>query len=332
MSPDEELEFRQFVFTDKEGFKETYKLCFDIDVSEEYLNWKYRDNPAGEVVAFAAFSGETMAAFYGVIPETYLVNGEPKRVYQSMDTMTHPNFQRRGLFGKLAKMTYDKIVEIEGELKLVGIPGTTSYPGFVKKLSWMDIHQFKYTFCQKHLFKAVGLFGRTAKIEFKPVTEMTDSLAEFLDNRKISDKPIQPSVSSAFFDWRVFKNTNKKFDVLEIIDNGKTVGVCVYTMPETDRCFINFLTFSDDKMFADYTKTVVGHLFELTNSSFIYNWEAINPALHKALKKVGFITNPLDSGMFSYRVPFIVRAEPDVVEGLNWYDVNNYDVQQLMQD
>lgn len=332
MSTNEDLEFRQFIFADKEGFKKTYKLCFDIDVSEEYLTWKYRDNPAGEVVAYAAFAGDTMAAFYGVIPEIYLVNGKQTRVYQSMDTMTHPDFQRRGLFGKLAKMTYDKIAEIEGELKLVGIPGTTSYPGFVKKLSWMDIHQFKYAFCQKHLYKAVGLFGKSAKIEFKPLAAMTNSLAEFLDNRKISEKPIQPSVSADFFDWRVFRNTNKKFDVLEILDDGRTVGVCVYTMPETDRCFVNFLTFSDDKMFAEYTKTVIGYLFEITNSSFVYNWEAINPAFHKALRKIGFITNPIDSGMFSYRVPLIIRAEPNVVDGIDWYDVNNYDVQQLMQD
>ena len=148
MSNTEELEFRQFAFTDKEGFKETYKLCFDIDVSEEYLNWKYQSNPAGEVVAFAAFDGDTMAAFYGVIPETYLFNGKPKRIYQSMDTMTHPNYQRRGLFGKLANLTYNRIAEIENELKIVGIAGSSSYPGFVKKLNWTDIHQFKYAFCQ----------------------------------------------------------------------------------------------------------------------------------------------------------------------------------------
>lgn len=332
MSPSEELEYRQFAFTDKNGFIETYRLCFDVDVSEAYLNWKYRSNPAGEAVAFAAFDGETMAAFYGVIPETYLVNSTPKRIYQSMDTMTHPNYQRRGLFGKLAKMTYDRVAEIEGELKLVGIPGTTSYPGFVKKLSWMDIHQFKYTFCQKHIFKASGFFSRTAKIEIKPITAMTDSLAEFLDNRQISAKPIQPSVSSAFFDWRVFKNTNKKFDVVEIIDGDKTVGACVYTTPETDRCFINFLAFTEEKMFAEDTRAVIGYLFDKTGASYIFTWEPITDEFHKALKKNGFITNPFDKGMFSYRIPLIIRAEPDVIDGLNWLNVVNYDVQPLMQD
>jgi hypothetical protein len=332
MADNSELEFRKFTLEDTESLRDTYKLCFDTDVDDRYFQWKYVDNPAGEVVAFVAVDGKTIAAFYGVLPETYMVNGKPKKIYQSMDTMTHPNYQRRGLFGKLANMTYDYVAETVGELKVVGIAGSSSYPGFVKKLKWKDINQFKYFFTNKLLFKTFNLFRKNKKLEFKKVTELNQELTNFFSTRKISSKPIQPFVSAEFFEWRVFKNPLKDFKVVQIIDGGKTVGVCVYTLPEANRCFINFLSFTDESLFDAYAGTVIDYLFKENPASFIYTWEPTNSALHKALGKIGFVKNSFDKGLFSYRVPLIIRAEPEDSDGTSWFEINNFDLQPLMQD
>lgn len=329
-----ELIFRKFSFDDTKKLSETYELCFGTKVDERYFKWKYIDNPAGEVAAFVAGASDgTIAAFYGVLPEIYLVNGNTKRIYQSMDTMTHPDFQRRGLFGLLAKKTYEYVAETEGELKIVGIPGLTSYPGFVKKLEWTDIHQFKYFFTNRILFKAAGLLRRTKKAKFEIITEMNSALLEFLDRRELSEKPIQPVISEDFFSWRVFKNPLKNFQVIQIQDeNSKIIGVCVYTTDEEKRCFIHFLSFVKRDLFSDYSGAVIECLFAETGAQFVYTWEPVEETTHKALKKLGFVTNPLDKGLFSYHVPLIIRAEPNATDGTSWYEVNNFDVQPLMQD
>lgn len=334
MADNSELEFRKFTFADTEKLSETYELCFGAKVDDRYFQWKYTDNPAGEVVAFVAEAPEgTIAAYYGVLPEIYLVNGKPKKIYQSMDTMTHPDFQRRGLFGLLAKKTYEYVAEAEGELKIVGIPGLTSYPGFVKKLEWKDIHQFKYFFTNKILFKAAGLLRRTKKAKFERVAEMNSDLSDFFSQREVSEKPIQPNITADFFDWRVFKNPLKNFQTIQIRDeNNKIIGVCVYTIDEENRCFVHFLSFVKRDLFSDYSGAVIEYLFAKTGAQFVYTWEPAEETSHKALKKLGFITNPLDKGLFSYHVPLIIRAEPEMTDGTSWYDVNNFDVQPLMQD
>ena len=332
MANNSELEFRQFSLSDTESLKETFRLCFETEVNKKYFQWKYVDNPMGEVVAFVATDGNTIAAFYGVLPELYTVNGETVKVYQSMDTMTHPNYQRRGLFGTLAKMTYKHVLDTEGALKLVGIPGTSSYPGFVKKLEWKDINQFKYLFANRLFFKTAYIFNRGKKIEGKLIKEMNVELAEFLNNRKISHSPIQPLLTSEFFNWRVFQNPLKDFQVLQIKNEGKTVGVCVYTMVEKNRCFINFLSFNDEKSFSEHAGSAIDLLFNETRAQTVYTWTPPNKTLNSAYKKLGFLTNPFDKGPFSYRVPLIIRAEPGETDGVNWYDINDFDVQPLMQD
>lgn len=332
MADNSELEFRRFKPEDIESLRKTFELCFGAKPSDRYFQWKYFDNPAGEVVAFVAAHDNTIAAFYGVIPEYYVVNGEVKKIHQSMDTMTHPNYQRRGLFVKLANLTYDLVQENEGDLKVIGVGGPTSYGGLVKKLKWKDVNKFKYIFTNKYLFKAANLLSRGKNLEITKTTEINQDLADFLKNRKLSAKPIQPHVSPEFFNWRVLGSADRKFQALEIKDKGETVGICVYVMDEKERCLIHFLNFSEERLFGDYTSAVIQHLFNETGAQFVFTWEPLNQTFHKALQKAGFLTNPMDKGPFSYQIPFVVRVEPETSDGTSWINPDNYDIQPLMQD
>jgi hypothetical protein len=78
--------------------------------------------------------------------------------------MTHPNHQGKGLFTKLAKLTYDLAKE-EGIEFIFGFPNKNSYPGFIKKLNWVhynDIVNYKIkirTFPLDKFAKKIKLFN-----------------------------------------------------------------------------------------------------------------------------------------------------------------------------
>lgn len=332
MSNQGDLKFSQFSFDRIEGVKEVYKLCFDKVVEDDYFIWKYRKNPVGEVIAYIATEGDTVAAFYGVIPELYLVNGEPTKIYQSMDTMTHPNYQRQGLFGKLAKVTYSHILEEEERLLLVGIPGTSSYPGFVNKLEWKDIHHFRYLFLPNALFQARRLFRNTKGLEVRQITEMGAKLSAFLEARVLSNKPIQPYLSPEFFNWRVFEGLTQKYQVLQIQKNNEILGICLYTLAEKKRCLIHFLGFAENAVATAVLGAVLQIFFGDLGFQYVFTWEPTGQLLHKTYKQYGFLKNPYSRGPFSYQVPLIIRAQAAKEEGVDWYDINNYDLQPLMQD
>jgi GNAT superfamily N-acetyltransferase len=99
------------------------------------LNWLYVENPDGLAVGFDAFDGETLAAHYVCIPATLRVNGKLEKALLSLNTATHPQYQKKGLFTKLAEMTYQAAADL-GFCTVYGVANANSTPGFVRKLGF----------------------------------------------------------------------------------------------------------------------------------------------------------------------------------------------------
>jgi Acetyltransferase (GNAT) domain len=143
----EEFSFRKL---NKENIKDlipVYKKAFGKDISEGYLIKKNSTEAYGlSFCGFIAYNVRTneAAAFYGVYPCFVNYNGRIILAAQSGDTMTHPAYQGKGLFIKLALMTYD-YVKNNGVKFVFGFPNENSYYGFVKKLNWQhfeDMHAY----------------------------------------------------------------------------------------------------------------------------------------------------------------------------------------------
>ncbi|MES2274844.1 MAG: GNAT family N-acetyltransferase [Bacteroidota bacterium] len=74
-------------------------------------------------------------AFYGVIPCFLQMGAKAVLAAQSADTMTHPKYQGKGLFTKLANLTFNLCKE-NGIRVIFGFPNQNSLPGFINKLGW----------------------------------------------------------------------------------------------------------------------------------------------------------------------------------------------------
>src|ERR1051325_704305 len=328
-----EFEFKLVQTENLERFTEMAELCFGLtNFSSDYFKWKYLDNPAGKVVAFEALHEGKPAGFYGVIPEFYIINGERVKIHQSMDTMTHPNYQKRGLFTRLANLTYDRVAETEGGVNLVGIAGGNSLYGLINKLNWKNIHNNEYFFVQRTWFSARNVFQRTEKVSCEPATEMTASLRDYFSQRERSPAAISNDLSADFINWRVFHNPYKNFKVLQVLEGGAIIGICVYNLDEKGRCLIHLLDFARRDLFKTHTAAVVSCLFEASGSRYVYTWKPLNEEMLKGYAACGFNVNPLQRGPFSYRVPFVVRQQGRNMGTADWFDANNFDLQPLMQD
>lgn len=113
-----------------------YLHAFNEKTSLDFLQKKYATSSFGlQFIGFIAYSGKEPAAYYGVFPIKVKHNSIEYLAAQSGDTMTHPNHRGKGLFIKLAKMSYD-LAKSNGVQFIFGFPNENSYPGFVKKLEW----------------------------------------------------------------------------------------------------------------------------------------------------------------------------------------------------
>lgn len=98
-------------------------------------------------LGFIAYTpADQPVAFYGIFPVEARVGGQLHLVAQSGDTMVHKAHEGKGLFTRLARVTYDDAKE-KGIESVFGFPSASSYPGFVKRLEWRHHHNFhRYQF------------------------------------------------------------------------------------------------------------------------------------------------------------------------------------------
>lgn len=119
-------------------YRDLFVTCFpsaDKFRHPGFLPWLYAGNPGGQVVGFDAFDGNRLIAHYACVPAMVRVHGSPARALLSLNTATHPEYQGKGLFTKLAEMTYRRAAELGFDC-VYGVANANSTPGFVRKLGF----------------------------------------------------------------------------------------------------------------------------------------------------------------------------------------------------
>lgn len=136
------MEFRNITSDDKKLkiYATLMQQCFPgtHKFDSKYLKWLYRNNPDGEVIGYDAYEGEQIVAHYACAPTTIKLDGRSVKGLLSLNTATHPEFQGKGLFAKLAEMTYQLGAEKEFAC-VYGVANAKSTPGFTRKLNFQFI-------------------------------------------------------------------------------------------------------------------------------------------------------------------------------------------------
>lgn len=115
--------------------------CFNRNHSprtEEALRWQYLENPAGVMYVDLAFDHGAIAAIYATLPSRMRLNGTVTLGLQSLDTLTDAAHRGKGLFGKLAQLTFRRAA-LDGVSLVYGFPNKNSAPGFFSKLGWTSL-------------------------------------------------------------------------------------------------------------------------------------------------------------------------------------------------
>lgn len=141
---DDDYELRRLAVTD-EGLFECNRLLRSVFVdatifSEAFLKWQYEENPAGHAVGFNAYAGETLAAHYVTQPARCMIHGQEQLGLLSLNTATHAEHRKKGLFTRLASRTYEAAAK-EGFQFVFGVANSNSVGGFIRKLGFQSLGQ-----------------------------------------------------------------------------------------------------------------------------------------------------------------------------------------------
>ena len=150
-------EFREIRKEDIPKILKLFTECYPNQnkFSKEYLVWQYFENPNGEVIGFNAWHDNEIAAHYSVIPTVFEKEDIIYNACQSLNTATSPHHQFKGLFIKLANLTYDKATT-KGYDFVYASANKNSIGGFLRKLDFELLGRIGILF---------GYFGNTLNYE-----------------------------------------------------------------------------------------------------------------------------------------------------------------------
>jgi len=111
------------------------KISPDRNITLKYWKWRYIDNPFGQGIIKLLFNNDQLIGHYAVTPVKFQVRDKLATAAFSLHTMTHPDYQKQGIFIYLAEKVYEECRN-RGFSFVYGFPNNNSYYGFTQRLGW----------------------------------------------------------------------------------------------------------------------------------------------------------------------------------------------------
>jgi hypothetical protein len=297
-----EITIRRLSDGDIKLLPELMEHCFGMKVNESYFKWKFIDNPAGKFIGFGAFHHHKLIAYYGVIPEKYLLENKEVIIYQSGDTMTHADFRRKGLFEQLATTCFNEIRK-QNDLVVIGFGGEKSTPGLVK-MGWVHLADFKYYFKHALQCRLSLWFGVSVAYQVSLVHRY-DNILQYREQMHQTEL-IRPVISNDFLAWRL---SNPRFSYSKYVCY-KNQTPCGYIIFYEDSGKIFILDFEAENQAAQNALLREAYKYCLSKGLMGVITIAIPQSdMAKRLMHSGFIRNITGRGPLTTIIPFLVLAD-----------------------
>jgi len=327
----------------------SYYSTGDI-INNSYLTWQYLDNPAGAPFLFTSKenAASKLAGQYLVLPMGYQIMGETVSGSLSLNTLTHPDHQRKGLFTKMANAAYADCAE-NNNYFTIGFPNPLSYPGFVRKLDFEHLGDIPLLIKPlKPLSMVMSYFQKEkekhgGEIEFKAV-KTSDEIKKFDFNSeqdqnkynrfwdKVKDNyPVSSNKNFQFLKWRYNDHPTKTYSVFYKHSNDEITSIVVMRAEHVWGFNVGILM---DFMQLDLNnKTLLkfaSKCFKNMNLDFV---AALHSNVHeyKTLKKSSFYKIP--EKILPQKIHFIVRknkafdTDSKIIKLENWkLTFGDYDI------
>ena len=95
----DELTIQPYAPGDEDAILDLFAATFGQVLDMASWRWRYQDNPYGGTLIELMWDGDTLAGQYAVSPINMSIGGQIVPCALSLDTMTHPEYGRRGICG-----------------------------------------------------------------------------------------------------------------------------------------------------------------------------------------------------------------------------------------
>jgi hypothetical protein len=201
------LQLKEYTIGDETKILDLFKLVFKKEMSLDYWNWRFKRNPIGKVMIQLMYDEQKLIGHYAVCPIVLKYKEMEITTALSMTTMTHPDYNGKGVFSTLAIELYKKENQINNLQSVWGFPNVNSHYGFIKNLNWKDVCQIPTL---------------SKNINQLDIPEISDYFTLIQVFKKTSDAVLlnynngyacQVKRDSFYLNWRYVENPSNSYDI-----------------------------------------------------------------------------------------------------------------------
>ncbi|MGD1957806.1 MAG: GNAT family N-acetyltransferase [Fulvivirga sp.] len=122
--------------------------------TNEYWKWKHIKNPFGESDVLLAYDGDLLVGVRAFMKWIWCKSGTELKSVRAVDTVTHPEYQGRGIFKKLTLQLVDECSTADVSL-IYNTPNAKSAPGYLK-IGWSKVGKLPVRVSFKKPINVIG--------------------------------------------------------------------------------------------------------------------------------------------------------------------------------
>ncbi len=181
--------------------------------STELFHWKHLDNPFGRSIMLLAEAGGRVAGFRAFMRwELGAPDGTALRCVRPVDTATHPDFQRRGIFRRLTEQAVEAARE-DGVDLVFNTPNPASGAGYYK-MGWSGVG--KVGVLVRPSWRLLS--GRLASPPLPRIGDFLDPAVAVPEGWTIPDRPgrgLRTPRTTAYLDWRFRRHPTAEYALVD---------------------------------------------------------------------------------------------------------------------
>jgi GNAT superfamily N-acetyltransferase len=320
-------------------------------ISESYLGWQYNKNPAGYPFYTLANYDKHIVGQYLVIPIRYRYKDIMYSGTLSLNTLTHPDFQGKGLFTKLAHSTYDLCASNRVDFT-IGFPNPLSHGGFIKKLGFQEIGSCNLLIKPIRPFNLLIDLLKRKKIKhggdipFNWRTINKDGLNltnfEITQNNEyntfwnsLSKSKIMTEKDFKYIMWRYIDIPGRKYHIIQAKREEKITAICILrtekVLMTNTAVIMDFFVLNSQKSDGDVLIKSIFMELKRQQINLVAILESTDELISRILKRNKFLKVP--KNFLPQPIPVIFRPHKEsnelkaMTEFSNWaFSFGDYDV------
>lgn len=175
--------------------------------SPELFAWKHLDNPFGESIMLVAENGGDMVGFRAFMRWVLVKpDGVKLRCARPVDTATHPDYRRKGVFRELTLQAID-IARTDGLDLIFNTPNPRSGAGYIT-MGWREVGPIRVQI--RPCFRAFRRRRRRSGVDSNS-SKVIDDESIILETPDRDPRGLRTPRSAHYREWRFFGHPNARY-------------------------------------------------------------------------------------------------------------------------